>query len=142
MEKNLVARAATTIDAPTAKVWDALVNPDAIKEYFFGTEIVTDWQEGSSILWKGEWKGKSYEDVGKVIQVEPGRILQYSHFSPQSGLPDEPENYHTVTVELSEDGRQTRVSLTQDNNPSDEARRHSEENWEMMLSSLKVYVER
>jgi uncharacterized protein YndB with AHSA1/START domain len=89
MKNNLIAKASATIDAPVAKVWDALVNPEAIKQYMFGTNVATDWQEGSPITWKGEWQGKAYEDKGVIRQVKPERILQYSHFSPLSGLPDQ-----------------------------------------------------
>jgi hypothetical protein len=69
------------------------------------------------------------------------RSLQYSHYSPLSGMPDTPENYHTVTIELSNEGQQTGVTLSQDNNASDEERQHSEQNWGMMLSSMKKYLE-
>jgi len=55
MKNNLIAKTSATIDASVAKVWDALVNPEAIKQYMFGTNVATDWQEGSSITWKGEW---------------------------------------------------------------------------------------
>jgi len=137
-----IARASLTVDAPRAKVWDALVNPKAIKRYMFGAAVVSDWREGSPIVWKGEWQGKPYEDKGTLLEVEPGRTLRYSHFSPLSGLPDEPGNYHTVTIELSGEGNQTRVALTQDNNPTDEARVHSEKNWGMMLAALKKFLER
>jgi hypothetical protein len=68
-------------------------------------------------------------------------LIQYSHFSPLSGLPDTPENYHTVTVELSSEGIRTLLSLSQDNNPSGQAREHSEKNWRMMLTSLKKLLE-
>jgi uncharacterized protein YndB with AHSA1/START domain len=141
MNKNLVATASVTIDAPIARVWKALVNPAAIKQYMFGTNVTSDWREGSPIAWKGEWNGKPYEDKGVILQLKPERTLQYTHFSPQAGLPDRPENYHTVTVDLSAQGQQTRVSLHQDNNPTDQAREHSEKNWTMMLSALKQYVE-
>ena len=77
----------------------------------------------------------------QYLQLEPGEIVQYTHFSPLSGVPDEPENYHTVTVELSTDGDQTRVSLAQDNNATEEERDHSAQNWEMMLGSLKRFME-
>jgi len=137
-----IARASLTVDAPRAKVWDALVNPKAIKQYMFGAAVVSDWREGSPIVWKGEWQGKPYEDKGTLLEVEPGRTLRYSHFSPLSGLPDEPGNYHTVTIELSGEGNQTRVALAQDNNPTDEARVHSEKNWGMMLAALKKFLER
>ena len=141
MDRNLVARASISINAPGEKVWNALVDPKAIKQYMFGTNVVSDWHEGSSIVWKGEWQGKSYEDKGVILQLKPGRTIQYSHFSPLSGLPDKPENYHTVTIEISTKGNQTLVSLAQDNNATEETRAHSEENWEMMLAALKKFLE-
>lgn len=142
MRNNLVAKASVEIGASAAKVWDALVTPSIIKQYMFGTTVVSDWREGSPITWKGEWKGKPYEDKGTIRRIEPRRLLQYSHYSPLSGLPDTPENHHTVTIEVSESGARTRVSLSQDNNASDEAREHSEKNWKMMLEGLKKLLEK
>ena len=141
MGKDLIAEASVNVNAPVDEVWEALVDPEAIHQYMFGTNVETDWHEGSPISWKGEWEGKPYEDKGVILQVKPERTLQYSHFSPLSGLPDRPENYHTVTIELSGDGDQTRVTLAQDNNPTEEARAHSQKNWEMMLGALKKYLE-
>jgi uncharacterized protein YndB with AHSA1/START domain len=91
MDKNLIARASVTIDAPSERVWDALVNPEAIKPYMFGTNVVSDWREGSPVICRGEWQGRAYEDKGAILRFKPGRTLQYSHFSPLSGLPDKPE---------------------------------------------------
>ena len=138
---NLIARASITIDAPSDTVWRALVTPAAIKQYMFDTNVTSDWKEGSPITWKGEWQGRPYEDKGVIRQFQPERALQYTHFSPLAGLPDRPENYHTVTIMLSAEGGGTRVSLTQDNNPTEEARSHSEKNWGMMLGGLKKFVE-
>ena len=140
-DQELIANASITIDAPVAKVWEALVNPDMIKQYMFGTNVVTDWKEGSPIVWKGEWQGKAYEDKGTILKIDQERVLQYSHFSPLSGQPDVPENYHTVTIELSGEGQQTNVSLSQDNNATEEAREHSEKNWNVMLEGLKKLLE-
>jgi uncharacterized protein YndB with AHSA1/START domain len=141
MDRPLVARASATIDAPVARVWDALVDPEAIRRYMFGTTVVSDWTEGSPIVWKGEWKGKAYEDTGVILRIERGRVLRYSHFSPLSGLPDTPENHHTVTIELVEQAGRTRVSLAQDNTPTEQARQHSERNWSAMLAGLKQLLE-
>lgn len=142
MGKALIAKAQVEIDAPAARVWDALVDPEKIRQYMFGTNVVSDWKEGSPIVWKGEWEGKAYEDKGTILQLTPERVLQYSHFSPLSGQPDVPENYHNVTVELSPRGGSTVVALSQDNNASEEEREHSEQNWAMMLQSLKKFVEK
>jgi uncharacterized protein YndB with AHSA1/START domain len=141
MDKKLVAKASTTIQAPVAKVWDALVTPATIKQYMFGTTVVSDFKKGSPITWKGEWQGKKYEDKGVILDLQPKRKLAYSHFSPLSGLPEKPENFHNVTIELVDKGKQTLVSLSQDNNADEKERDHSQKNWEMMLSGLKKVLE-
>lgn len=137
-----MARASIGIDAPVSRVWNALVNPDMIRQYLFGTEVVADWREGGDITWRGEWQGKRYVDKGVILRLEPGRVLRFTHYSPLSGLPDEPASYHTVTFELSEQEGQTLVSLTQDRNGSEEERAHSEQNWKSVLAALKQVVER
>ena len=142
MNKDLIAKTSITINASSTKIWNALVSPEAIKQYMFGTNVVSDWRVGSPIVWKGEWQGKPYEDKGQILQFEPEQTIQYSHFSSLSGLPDDPKNYHTVTIELTIDGNQTHVSLTQDNNANEEEQVHSENNWKMMLTSLKQFVEK
>jgi uncharacterized protein YndB with AHSA1/START domain len=107
----------------------------------FGTNVESEWKKGSPITWKGVWEGKEYEDHGAILDLIPENLIQYSHFSPLSGLPDVSENYHTVTIRLSPNDDQTLLSHSQDNNPTDEAREHSEKNWRMMLDSLKKLVE-
>ncbi len=141
MKNTLIAKAQVEINAPIARVWDALVNPEMIKQYMFGSTVVSDWREGAAIVWKGEWQGRPYEDKGVILKLQPQRTLQYSHFSPLSGQPDVPENYHTVTVELSPKGAGTLVTLSQDNNATEEERQHSAQNWQMMLGSLKNLLE-
>jgi uncharacterized protein YndB with AHSA1/START domain len=141
METDHVAKAATVIAAPLSAVWEALVTPKLIKQYLFGADVVSEWREGAPIAWKGQWNGKPYEDKGTILRFEPDRLLRYSHFSPLSGAPDRPESYHTVHIELQNAGPGTRVELTQDNNPTEEARAHSQRNWEMMLANLKDLLE-
>ena len=139
---ELLAEVSVTISAPIAKVWDALVNPQSIKQYMFGTTVVSDWKKGSPIVWKGEWEGKAYEDKGTILKIEPPKMLSYSHFSPTGGSEDKPENYHTVTIKLEDKDGQTLVSLTQDKNATEEAREHSQKNWEMMLGGMKKLLEK
>ena len=141
MHENLIAKASIAIDASPGSVWQALVSPNAIKQYMFGTHVVSDWCEGSPILWKGEWQGKSYEDKGTILQMSPEHRLQYTHFSPLSGLPDKPEHYHTVTIDLAGHSTRTEVTLAQDHNATEAARTHSEQNWKSMLEGLKKFVE-
>ena len=138
---DYVARAEIEIDTSRDKVWAALTDPEQIKEYMFGSQVVTDWKQGSPIVWRGEYEGKKYEDKGEIVEIEPERRLKVTHFSPLSGQEDRPENYHTLLYELEERDGRTHVSLSQDNNPSKDAAEHSQANWERMLADLKQVVE-
>jgi uncharacterized protein YndB with AHSA1/START domain len=141
-----VARAEIDVAAPRRVVWRVLTSNGARPEIMFGAEVVSDWRLGSRIVWRGEWQGTSFEDHGRVIELEdrlePWRIV-LTHFSPLSGQPDVPENYHTLRYELDElpDGG-TRITLDQDNNPTREAAEHSRENWLRMLEGVKTVAER
>ena len=141
MNKAFIAKVTITINAPASKVWEALTKPEIIKQYFFDTNVVTDWKVGNHIYYRGEWQGKSYEDKGVILKFEPEKLLVSTHWSPLSGVPDIPENYHTVTYSLSPRGGTTEVTLTQDNNASEEEKTHSEQNWNMVLAGLKKLLE-
>ena len=140
--RGLVAKASVRIKASNDKVWRALVSPELIRQYMFGTEVVSDWKEGNPIIWKGIWNGKSYEDKGIILKYEMKKTLEFSHFSPLTGTPDIPENYHTVTYRLTDEGDYKLVSLSQDNNATENDREHSQKNWEMLLDSLKKLLEK
>ena len=142
MSDSFNAKASISINMQIDRVWDALVDPKEIKKYMFGTEVITNWKEGSSILWKGMWEGKPYEDKGIIIKNIPKRMLKYTHFSPLEGVPDLPENYYTLTYELMEKGSLTIVTLSQSNNKSKEEQEHSRRMWETMLNELKRVVEK
>ncbi len=130
------------INAPLAAVWRALTEPGMIKEYFFGTEVDTDWREGSQIRWRGKWQGKSYEDKGLVLKVVPEHTLQCTYWSSMSGLADIPENYKKITYELKREGSGTMLTLTQDNNADEEEVNHSAQNWRSVLEGMKKLVEK
>ena len=142
MSANLIAKASTSISAPASRVWDALTNPEIIKKYFFGTQAVSDWKEGSPLEFKGEWEGKKYVDKGIILKSEPGKLFQYTYLSSFSNLPDLPENYANITYELHEDDGETTLTVKQENVANEEARKHSEKNWEYVLKSLKDLLEK
>lgn len=143
LSQQWIARSVIRINAPVESVWDALINPEMIKQYMFGAEVESTWKEGGQIVWRGEWEGKPYEDHGMIIRMIPIQLLEYKHYGGNSGLPEKQENYHTVTIELkTEDLNQVRVTLTQDNNAGSEEKENSEKNWTMMLQSMKKLLEK
>lgn len=141
MKTDITGKAGITIDAPVKKVWEALTQPEIIKQYFFNTDTHTSWEVGSPIRFTGEWEGKSYEDKGTVLDVEPNKLISYNYWSSMSGMEDEPENYVTVTYKLAEENGKTRLTVTQENIADEKTKEHSESNWNMVLGKLKQLLE-
>jgi uncharacterized protein YndB with AHSA1/START domain len=138
---GLVATADVEIAASPEQVWRGLTDPDLIEQYMFGSKVETDWKPGSPISWKGSYEGRPYEDRGEIVEVVDNERLTMTHFSPLSGQPDEPGNYHTLTYMIAGNGDGTRLTLSQDNNATPDEAEHSRENWQTMLTGLKDLIE-
>jgi uncharacterized protein YndB with AHSA1/START domain len=138
---GILAKAETEIEAPASRVWEALTDPDQIKEYIFGSVVQTSWEVGSPITWNGEYEGRAYQDKGEVLSYDEPRELSVTHYSPLAGQDDKPENYHTLVYALDEQDGATRVSLTQDNCADEQEAERFSANWQQMLDGLKAHVE-
>jgi uncharacterized protein YndB with AHSA1/START domain len=140
--KSFVAKSNVTIHADAAKVWDALTNPNLVKQYLFGAQAISEWKEGSRITYKGVWQGKPYEDKGVIKKIEPKKRLVSTYWSALSGLPDSPENYSTVTYTLDEHNGETTITVTTDNIDTKESADHTESNWNSVLENMKKLLEK
>lgn len=141
MANKLVSKSSITINAPVNKVWQALTDPAMIKEYLFGTTTTSDWKKGSAITYEGEWEGKKYKDKGTIIDIITEKILHTTYWSSMGGKEDKPENYNNVIYEVAPYNGQTIVTISQDNIDSDEQLTHINENWTMVLTSMKKLLE-
>jgi uncharacterized protein YndB with AHSA1/START domain len=130
-----------TINAPAARVWQALTDPKIVKQYFFGTNVKSDWKKGSPIIWEGEWEGKTYQDTGTILEIEPGKYVKYNYWSSMSGTENKPENYANITYSLSEKDGKTVLTITQDNIKNKESKEHSEQNWKSVFGKMREMIE-
>ena len=136
----------TTVKAPPSAVWKALTTPSTLKQFFFGSDVSTDWQVGSPIRFKGNWKGRPYEDKGNIQTFDRDKRLAFTHWTPLSGMEDRPENYHVVSFDLRPANGGTEVVLTQTNQNdaeplTPENRQEYAKNWTMVLEGLKKAAE-
>jgi uncharacterized protein YndB with AHSA1/START domain len=115
MSHPLIVTSTITIQGPADKVWDALTNPAQTKKYMFGCEALSDWKVGSPLIWKGNFNGVEVVAVkGSILKIQPGKFLAYTTIDPNNpAMPDLPENYLTVTYDLSERGGETVLTATQ-----------------------------
>ena len=138
---NISLKTSIDIKAPAAKVWKALTDAEIVKQYFFGTDQKSDWKTGSDIIWTGEWEGKAYQDHGKILEITPGTYVKYSYWSSMSGTEDKPENYQNVSYKLTENNGVTTLEIGQDNIKTEDAKQHSEQNWQHIFGAMRDMVE-
>ena len=141
MNRSLKVEKSITLHALPEKVWFALTDRDTVKKYFFGTEAISDWKVGSELVFRGTYEGKSFEDKGHILAVEPGKYLKYDYWSAFSGIEDVPGNYSHVTYILEDAGGKTNLILSQVGFAGEEAKNHAEIGWDMVLKGLKELLE-
>jgi Uncharacterized conserved protein len=141
MKNTIIVETSISVDATPAQVWKTLITPKLIKKYLMGTDVSSDWKEGSTITYTGEYEGKKYHDKGIIKKIEPEKILQSTYLSSMSGKEDKPENYNLVTYKITKRDNKTIITLSQDNISTEKEKEHSTENWGMVLKKLKEVVE-
>ena len=110
----------------------------------FGCVPITDWKEGSSLIWRGFSDGVDYVK-GKVVKFEPETLLSITTFNPHRDQADIPENYLTGEYYLSEENGTTTLRIAQGDFAKVTNGRsryeEAEESWDMALTKLRSILE-
>jgi uncharacterized protein YndB with AHSA1/START domain len=138
---NFSSTSSIVINAPLEKVWEALTKPELVKQYFFGTNLVTNWEVGSPIFFRGEFDGKQYEDKGTVLVFSPMTALSFNYWSSFNNLPDTPEMRQILEYVVEQTPEGIRITIKQSNVDTQERADHSAKNWDMVLQGLKKMLE-
>ncbi|MEP7265290.1 MAG: SRPBCC domain-containing protein [Bacteroidota bacterium] len=143
--KEFIVRKQIAINAAPAEVWDALTNPEKTKKYFFNCEVFSSWKVGEEIIFKGRiFLIKKIELAGKILKIEPGRVLKYTLNNGQEDN-DNGTSFSIVTDEISYTNGQTFLSITDDVGNADgaaERYKKSIKGWDKVLKGLKKLVEK
>jgi uncharacterized protein YndB with AHSA1/START domain len=133
------------IHASPFKVWNALTIPELVNQWMLDEplEIITDWKAGSPLTIKGHQHWVDFENKGTVLQSEAQKLLQYSHLSSLSRLPDTPENYSIITFRLEAipDDDATLLHFTLSGFPTESIYKHLVFYWNTTLGIFKSFVE-
>ena len=129
----------TYIRAPQQKVWDALTNPEFMKQYWFGMTQDCDWKAGSP--WALKFSDGRIADTGEVLESDPPRrlVLKWrNEFRPELKA----EGHARCTYELEQDGDITKLTvvhaIARENSKFIDA---VSGGWPRILSSLKSLLE-
>ena len=125
------------VDASPEKVWAALTEPEKTRGYYYGTDILSDWQPGSR--WTSESGDELYLD-GELLEVDrPRRIVQTFHVAIEEPAASDPPSRVTWDI-IPLSGTATRVRLVHEDMPR-ATREYVEGGWEHILAGLKRVVE-
>jgi len=128
--------------APANKVWLALTSPGLVKQWQYGSDLLTTWEVGTSIIFRNEWNGQVFEQKGTVLEFTPESRLKYSLFFPRPDLQDTPEHSFFMTYELAESNGITSLLVRQeDPRPSAPDESSGGDSGPDVLSLLKDLVE-
>ena len=134
------------INAPAAKVWDALVNPALTPKYMHNCKVVSNWNIGDPVLWKGANDDVIYVK-GNLIELDTEKTLSFSVIDPNATYVHSSENHLVVTYNLSVVGNSTILKVKQGNfkTVADGAKRYEDmakyDGWTPVLEMIKNLVE-
>lgn len=129
------------IDAPVDKVWNTLTQPELVKRWQYGSDVITDWSTGSDIRFRTEWEGKVFEQWGKILEVRHNELIKYSLFAPRPDLEDKPENYFVMHYLLTPENNQTKLEIIQEDNRMNAVQEADQGEENPILQALKSVAE-
>jgi uncharacterized protein YndB with AHSA1/START domain/DNA-binding transcriptional ArsR family regulator len=121
------------------RLWDALTRPEHSRQYYYGTEIVSDLTVGSSLEYHKIKPDGGRETLvrGKVLEADPPRRLVHSFSFTKMG--DEPTR---VTYELEPMGDLVKLTLTHEGFDGEtETYKMVRGGWGPIFDGLKTYLE-
>lgn len=143
MRHDLEVKRSVRIDVSIDTVWEGLTNPEIIANYLYGTETITDWQVGSSIIFQGEYEGQTFKDHGVIVEFIPKSKIVYSYWSSFSGLEDVPENYSKVAYEVKPiSDNEIELTWIQTGFADEERQKHSADGMDSFLQRIKEVIEK
>ncbi len=130
------------INASIEKVWEAITVPAFVKQWQYGSDLLTTWEVGSDIKFETEWEGQIFKQWGKVLEFNPYKILRYSLFAPRPNLEDKPENYFEMRYLLQEENGRTKLEIIQQDNRVGATQEVPQGEENPMLAGLKGMLEK
>ena len=130
------------IKAPIEAVFEALTTSDKIIQFFPLKKVVSNWKQGSEVLYKGEIEGNAFTDYGTIKELIPPTKYSYSYWSDNHGTERIPENHFVISYTLTSLNDGTQLELQQLNLKSEELFNiMNTVVWDSLLGSLKNYME-
>ncbi len=130
------------VKAPEGKIWEVLTSPVYVKQWQFGSDVLTNWKVGSEIRFRTEWEGQVFEQWGKILEIIPQKLIHYSLFAPRPDLEDKPENYFFMKYIITVEKINSRLDIIQEDNRPGAVQEAPQGEENPVMAGLKALIER
>ena len=134
---QLEIKAGLQVLKPIAEVFEAIVDPDKMKNYFI-SQSSGYMKEGETIIWK-------FPEMDAEFPVRVGKIVKDSYISYYwNDFADNTETFVEINLTETESGA-TFIQITEKSRPNDETGiewlKRNTEGWANFLACLKAWIE-
>ncbi len=127
------------IETSPEKLWQALTDPQMTKQYFYGTEVVSDWNVGGEIRYVGHDGNEML--YCEILEIDEPRRLVVT-FKPLWEGATTATQPSRVTYEIEQLGKVCRLILTHDELDKDHPLNPDvRTGWAEILSGMKTLLE-
>jgi hypothetical protein len=142
MPSNLIVSKSVIINTPQDKVWNALGNPNVIKEYLLEIKALSENKVGSEMIFHGKYNGHTYRDHKVIFESAVNGKINYSYWSGFPGIEDNIESASSVTYNLfSKTNNQTELTWTHVGYGKDNKLKLSLNGMDAFLNRIKNSIE-
>jgi len=128
----------TYIETTPEKLWDALTRSEFTRQYWFDTEVRSDWKVGSPFALV---MGGKTTDTGKILEADPPRRLAYT-FKHELFEEMRKEPATTVTFTIEPYGQLVKLTVTHEGFAAGSKLLGAvSSGWPAILSALKSLLE-
>lgn len=129
----------TFIRTTPEKLWQALTDPDFIRQYWFGSTIDSEWSQGAA--WRLKKADGQTDTVGEVLAIEPLRriVIRWQN----ERIPElAAEGPSRCTIELEPKGKAVKLTIRHEiERPNSKLIHSVSGGWPLVLSNLKSLLE-
>jgi len=131
----------TYIRSTPQNVWDALLQPEFTRQYWFGVTLESTWQQGAP--WRMVHPDGRTTDIGSIIEIDPPKkmVIRWRHeLDPELTA----EGWSRCTIELEPNDDLVKLTVLHElANPRADSKLINAVSggWPRILSSLKSLLE-
>jgi uncharacterized protein YndB with AHSA1/START domain len=129
----------TFIRTTPAKLWNALTEPEFIRQYWFNMTIESGWKKGSA--WNMRFEDGRVSDAGEILEIDPPRrmvIRWQNEWKPELKA----EGPSRCTIELEPTGNAVKLTITHEiERPDSKLITAVSGGWPLVVSNLKSLLE-